>query len=129
LKAFEGMKFWFWIIMGVCVALLWQGCVSKAKHNEEVRKAFLAGQSEATRRMLQNLGPSVTIDGPVRQSFVPWTNGLTLARTIITAGYLGKEDPKKIIIIRNGEELPVDPGKLLSGDDYPVAPGDVIRLQ
>jgi hypothetical protein len=123
------MKAWILIAMGMCAALLAAGCVSKTKHREEVKKAFLAGQSEATMRMVKSFGPSVTIEGEVRQSFVPWTRELTLAKAIIAADYYGAQDPRKITIVRNGEELPVDPARLLTGDDYPVAPGDVIRLK
>jgi len=123
------MRAWIWVLSGLCATLLAAGCVSKAKHQAEVKKAFLAGQSEATRRMVENLGPSVTIEGEVRQPFLPWTKDLTLAKAIVKAEYYGAQDPKKITIIRNGEELPVDPARLLSGDDYPVAPGDVIRLK
>lgn len=123
------MKTWMWVLLGLCAALLAAGCVSKSKHQEEVKKAFLAGQSEATRRMIENLGPSVTIEGEVRQAFLPWTKDLTLAKAIVKAQYYGAQDPRHITIIRNGEELPVDPARLLSGDDYPVAPGDVIRLK
>ena len=129
LKVRNPMKAWIWLALSLCVALLVTGCVSKAKHREDVKKAFLAGQSEATMRMYKSLGPSVTFEGEVRQPFVPWTRELTLAKAIIAAEYCGAQDPREVTIIRNGENLTVDLDRFLAGEDYPVAPGDVIRIK
>jgi hypothetical protein len=123
------MKAWIWAWLSVCGMLLAAGCVSQAKAREDVKKAYLAGQGEAMARMQRNLGQSVIIQGQVRQSFLPWTRELTLAKAIVAAGYYGPEDPKEITIIRNDEEVPVDMQRLLSGEDYPLAPGDTIRIK
>ena len=109
--------------------MLTAGCVSKAKAREDVKKAYMAGQSEAMARMERNLGQSVIIQGQVRQSFLPWTRGLTLAKAIVAADYFGAEDPREITVVRNGEEMPVDLNRLLSGEDYLIAPGDTIRIK
>ena len=76
--------------------MLTAGCVSKAKAREDVRKAYMAGQSEAMARMERNLGQSVIIQGQVRQSFLPWTRGLTLAKAIVAADYFGPEDAGRL---------------------------------
>jgi hypothetical protein len=123
------MKLWIWVACSLCGAFLAAGCVSKARHEEEVKKAFLAGQSEATMRMQKNLGQSITIQGQVRQSFIPWTREMTLAKAILAAGYVGAQDPREITIIRDGEELSIDVGRLLAGEDYPVVPGDTVRIK
>jgi hypothetical protein len=123
------MKVWIWVAISLCGGFLTAGCVSKARHEEEVKKAFLAGQSEATMRMQRNLGQSITVQGQVRQSFIPWTREMTLAKAILAADYFGTQDPKEITIIRDGEELPVDVDRLLAGEDYPVVPGDTVRIK
>ena len=129
LHAYALMKAWMCIVLSLCAALMVTGCVSKSRHDEDVKKAYLAGQSEAMTRMQKNLGQSITVQGQVQQSFIPWTREMTLAKAILAAGYYGKEDPKEITILRDGEELPVDVERLLGGEDYPVLPGDTVRLK
>jgi len=107
------------------------GCVSKSKADARARAAFLAGQQQAAiiNRQSQFQGPTVTVLGEVRNSLVPWTVELTLAKAVIAAEYYGKTDPTEIIIQRAGKELTYDPKELLSGQDVQLQPSDVIQLK
>jgi len=114
-----------------CLALMADGCVSKSTAEAQSRAAFIAGQEQAMERMRQEQaqGPIVTFVGPVRNTLVPWTAGLTLAQGIVAADYFGATDPTEIIIRRAGQEIPVDLKKLLGGEDVPLQPRDVIELK
>jgi len=102
------------------------GCVSKSTAEARARAAFLAGQRQAMAN-IQQRGPVVIVSGQVRTPFVPWTQGMTLARAIVTAEYYGP-DPRVIVIVRNGEELPVTPAQLLGGEDVPLQSGDIVKI-
>ncbi len=123
----------FWRGLLLCAiglpCLLTSGCVSKGHAQAEARAAYQAGQNDAMLRLQQIRGPSVVIAGPVRDSVVPWTPELTLAKAIVIAGYLAPKDPQRIAIIRNGEQIAIDPKALLGGEDVPVQSGDVIKLE
>ena len=95
------------------------GCVTKSKAREQARQAFMAGQQSAMMRMSQPQKPVVTFIGQVQTPSIPWSEGLTLARAIVSAGYTGK-DPKQILIVRGGQAVPVDPKQLLNGEDIPL---------
>ena len=73
-------------------------------------------------------GPCVTVNGEVRNHVVPWTEGLTLARAVIAADYIGTADPGQILIVHNGIATRLDPKQLLSGVDIPLQPGDMVQL-
>jgi len=106
------------------------GCVSKTKAQAQARAAFMAGQQQAmvarTSQPAQNV---VTVVGPVHTPSLSWTQDLTLAKAIVDAGYESAVDPKQIMIVRNGQAVPVDPKSLLSGQDVPLLPGDMVVLQ
>jgi len=108
------------------------GCVSKDKADAKARAAFVAGQQQASARMQQMQahaqGPSVTINGEVRNHIVPWTEGLTLATALLAADYYGAADPGLIYLVRNGRATLVHPKQLLSGVDVPLQSGDVVQL-
>jgi hypothetical protein len=104
------------------------GCVTKSKAKAEAQAAFLAGQQQATIRMSQPHQPVVTFIGPVRNPTVQWSQNLTLAKAIIAAGYAPPSDPKQIMIVRNGQAIPVDPKKLLEGEDIPLVAGDLVQI-
>ena len=108
------------------------GCVSKSKANAQARRAYIAGQQETMVRMqqmqTQGQGPSVTVNGEVRNHVVPWTEGMTLAKALVAADYFGATDPAQIIIVHNGVATRVEPRQLLSGTDIPLQPGDVVHL-
>ncbi len=72
---------------------------------------------------------NVTVSGSVRNTEIPWTQGLTLARAIVAAEYTGADDPAEIIITRNGEQGSVDPQALLQGADVPLEAGDAITIR
>jgi hypothetical protein len=120
----------------LCGALLlaapFEGCVSKSKADAKARAAFVAGQQQALMRMqqaqMQGQGPCVTVNGEVRNHVVPWTEGMTLAKALVAADYLGTADPGQIVIVHNGIATRVEPGQLLSGVDIPLQPGDIVQL-
>ena len=111
-----------------CVALA--GCVTKAHADARVREAYLAGQRDALARLQQAQvqGPSVTINGPVRNPVLLWTPRLTLSQAILVADYQGPGDPIEIIVVRNGRGSRFTVQDLLRGQDVPLAPGDVVQL-
>jgi hypothetical protein len=111
-------------------AIALSGCVTKSTADAKARAAFVAGQQRAMENMrqLQTQGPTVIFTGPVRNVLVPWTADLTLAKALLAADYFGKNDPSAITIRRGGEEIRVDPTKLLGGDDVPLQPRDIIDI-
>ena len=108
--------------------LLAAGCITKSKAKLEEQKAFLAGQQQAMMRMSQPQQPVVTFIGPVRNPVVIWSQDMTLAKAIVAAGYEAKTDPNQIMIVRNGQAIPVDPKKLLAGEDIPLVAGDLVQM-
>ena len=114
------------------------GCVSKAKAQAQARAAYLAGQRDALAQMNQhqpgassvtNELANVSFIGPVENPTVPWTEGLTLGKAILSAVYKSQIDPTMILITRPNEQIQIDPSRLLSGNDYPLKPGDIIQFQ
>ena len=104
------------------------GCVSKAKARAQAQEAYFAGQREAMSLMKQKQSPSVSVVGPVKNQTVPWTQDLTVAKAVIEAEYFAPEDPRHIIVVRHGRAIPIDPKRLLNGDDMPLEPGDILHL-
>ncbi len=121
------MKF---LIIISLLALATAGCATKSRTQLENQNSFLAGQNAELRQQAQAaaLTPGVTVLGAVQNSQVPWVAGLTLAQAIATANYLGTDEPKAIIITRNGESAALDAKVLLNGTDIPLEIGDVIEL-
>jgi hypothetical protein len=109
-----------------------EGCVTKSKARAQAREAFVAGQQEALARMLQAQsqaqGPTVMVNGQVRNRVVPWTEGLTLTKALVAADYYGATNPGQIIIVRNGIGRRYDPKLVLSGADVPLEAGDTVQL-
>ena len=116
----------------VLAAVAFGGCVSKSKADAKAREAFLAGQQQAMARMqqtqLQTQGPSVTVNGEVRNHVVPWTEGLTLAKALLAADYYGTADPGQIFVVHNGRATRIEAKQLLTGVDIPLQPGDIVQL-
>jgi hypothetical protein len=104
------------------------GCVTKSKAKAEAQAAFFAGQQQAMMRMSQPHQPVVTFIGPVRNPTLQWSQDLTLAKAIVAAGYEAKADPKQIMIVRNGQAIPIEPKKLLEGEDIPLVAGDLVQI-
>jgi hypothetical protein len=119
------------LILLLSLAPLVTGCVSKSKAEARAKTAFLAGQRQAAMMAWQNQirGPSVTVLGEVRNSLVPWTADLTLAKAVLAADYYGQTDPSQIVIQRHGQETAYDPKQLLSGTDVQLEPSDVIEIK
>ena len=104
------------------------GCTTKAKARAEARAAFLAGQQQGMMRMQQSQNPSVTVQGAVKVPMVPWTEDLTVAKAIVAAEYYGN-DPREIILVRQGVANRIDPKQLLTGQDPPLQPGDILEVR
>ncbi len=112
--------------VALAFTILTGGCAGKSKARLREQNAFLAGQNAALLQQAQTSG--VTIVGSVQHPQVPWVAGLTLAQAIATANYIGQDQPKQIIITRNGESAALDAKVLLDGADVPLEIGDVIEL-
>lgn len=116
----------------LCAALLLAailaGCVLKSKAREQARAAFLAGQQQALQQLQVRGGPFVTVVGPVKNTVLPWTGDLTLAKALLAAEYYAPKDPTAIVVRRGAEQIQVDPKRLLQGEDFPLQPRDVIEL-
>ncbi|MBC8097396.1 MAG: hypothetical protein H7Y43_16445 [Akkermansiaceae bacterium] len=119
------------------VALSLTGCMSKSQAQAQARLAYLAGQRDAVAELNQNQNPvappdhapsNITFIGPFENPVISWTEGLTLGKAILAAVYHSTTDPTMITIHRSHEEHQIDPSRLLSGQDFPLLPGDVIRF-
>jgi hypothetical protein len=122
----------WWGLALLLFAVALSGCVSKTKADERARAAFFAGQQQAQASLASHqathLGPTVTVLGDVKNTQVPWTADLTLAKALIAAEYYGPSDPTQIVIQRDGKEIVWDPKRLLTGQDIQLRPSDVIEL-
>jgi hypothetical protein len=116
------------MLLTVAAATL-AGCTTRAKAKADAREAFLAGQQQAMLRMQQQAqSSSISILGRVKNPLIPWTEELTVAKALVAAEYLGKGDPREIILVRSGRATTIDPQRLLNGEDIPLHPGDLIQL-
>jgi len=106
------------------------GCITEAQAKARERAAYLTGQQETMMRLQQTQaqGPSVRINGPVRNPVVPWNPRLTLSQAILAADYLAPGDPAEIVVVHNGVASRVNVKDLLNGQDVPLQPGDVVQL-
>lgn len=119
-------------LLGLWLGLLTAGCAGKSQARLREQNAYLAGQNAILmQQQAQGAAPAsgVTVVGAVQHPQVPWVAGLTLAQAVATANYVGAEDPKQIIITRNGESATLDASVLLNGSDVPLAAGDVVELR
>jgi hypothetical protein len=117
------------------------GCASKAKTQAQIRRAYAAGeqaahaqmeqaqQAQAQQAAQQPGSQEVRILGRVKNSVLPWSDGLTLARALVEAEYQSQNTPTSIIIFRNSQPLTIDPKRLLDGEDFPLFPGDSVIIQ
>lgn len=127
IRKFDRLSRLSWILP-LFIAMAASGCVSKSKANAQARAAYLAGKQEGM--AVKAEGPSVWIVGNVRQPIVHWNEGLTLAKALIIANYLGQGDPGQIIVYRAGQPpLNYNPKDLLRGNDMPLEAGDRIELR
>jgi hypothetical protein len=113
------------------------GCASKAQTQAQIRRAYAAGEQAARAQMEQQRATQqqlaadsqIRILGPVKNSILAWSEGLTLGRALVEAEYQRTRTPAAIIIYRNTEPLHIDPQALLQGQDYPLFPGDVVVIE
>jgi hypothetical protein len=112
----------------ICWPLLIAGCVSKTKAKLNAQQAYITGQQHAMMTMQQNQN-AVQIRGNVKNTTIPWTEGLTVAKAIVAAEYQGTHDPASVIIIRHGTGTEIKASDLLQGQDEPVQPGDLIEIR
>ena len=124
----EPMKFLSAILV---LALAATGCTTKSTARLKAQNAFLAGQNMALQQQAQAAAQAhgVTIIGAVQNPNVPWVAGLTLAQAVATANYVGADEPKQIILTRQGESAALDPKVLFNGTNIPLEIGDVIELR
>ena len=122
------MKSFFAILV---LALAATGCTTKSQARLREQNAFLAGQNAALRRQqaTETAMSGVTVVGAVQNPQVPWVAGLTLAQEVATADYIGADEPKQIILTRQGESATLEAKVLLDGTDVPLEKGDVIELR
>lgn len=79
------------------------------------------------RMQMQNANPTVSVAGQVKNPVQPWVEGLTLSQAIVNAGYTGRQ-PSRILIVRAGRAISMDPKKLLAGEDMPLQSGDIVQI-
>ena len=103
------------------------GCVTKATADAQARAAYVAGQ-KAAYQSIESAQTAVVVLGSVQKHEIAWVAGLTLAQAIARAGYTGSHDPTNIILRRNSVQTEIDPRQLLSGNDVPLQPGDVVSV-
>jgi len=114
------------------LALAATGCLSRSSARLREQNAYLAGQNEMLRQQQAQSdaqSPGVTIVGPVQHPHVAWVTGLTLAQAIATANYVGPDQPKQIIITRNGQSAAMDASVLINGTDITLEIGDTVELR
>lgn len=73
--------------------------------------------------------PVVWIVGPVRWPVLDWHRSLTLAQALLAAEYIPEKEPRLILLHRGTVTLPIDPARLLEGEDWALLPGDRIEIQ
>lgn len=126
-------KIWIWLLVSLFVT---GGCVSKARHKLEVREAYVAGQEQALAAMSGGGRPGnpvsktdIFVHGHVKNTIIPWEEGMTVGQAIVAAEYIDSRDPRMIVLHRGGETMQINPKELLRGRDFPARAGDVIELQ
>jgi len=119
--------------VGLCLAVFsGAGCVSQKKEQLEARRAFMAGQEQAMQaamRARQDQGPVVFVQGQVRNSAVPWEEGMKLSQAIVAAEYTAFMNPRLVRVLRNGQVAGEFKGiDLLHHEDMELENGDTILI-
>jgi hypothetical protein len=102
-------------------------CETKREARLQAQEAYVAGQQQALQQT-QGKPPFVTVNGPVRNPVIPWTEDLTLAKAIVAADYTGYLRPRLVRVTRQGETTSVKTSDLLNGQDQPLQPGDIVEV-
>jgi hypothetical protein len=122
-----------WLRLGLClVVMAGAGCVSQKKEQLEARRAFVAGQEQgmqAAMRARQDQGPVVFVQGPVRNSAVPWEEGMKLSQAVVAAEYTAYMNPRLVRVLRNGQVAGEFKGiDLLHHADMELENGDTVLI-
>jgi hypothetical protein len=130
LKYFRVAK---WTPYGLCIAVVaGAGCVSQKHERLEAQRAYAAGQEQgmqAAMRARQDQGPVVFVQGAVRNSAVPWEEGMKLSQAIVAADYTGFMNPRLIRVLRNGQVAGEFKGiDLLHHEDMELENGDMVLI-
>ncbi|HTB85580.1 MAG TPA: hypothetical protein VK742_18170 [Candidatus Sulfotelmatobacter sp.] len=115
-------------LLVIVLGLSTVGCVSKSHSRLESQNAFLAGQNAALRQQLAQYN-GITFIGAVKNAQVPWVAGLTLVQAVATAEYIGQDEPRAVVITRQGESAVLDADVLFNGKDVPLEAGDIVELR
>lgn len=116
------------IFTGNLLVLGLLGCASNKHEQTLAQTQFVAGQEEAFAQLQLSGIYVVRVVGPFKRTVLLWHKGMTLAETILEAGYLEEVAPTQFLIQRGPTALTVTPDSLLRGKDVPVEAGDVIRV-
>jgi hypothetical protein len=103
------------------------GCTSSSKARSQADAAYRAGQQQAVRNE-EARKRGIAFTGPVSNSLVPWTEGLTLAQAIAAAGWNAKTDPRLILLTRGTEVVTMTPQQALEAAGEPMQPGDHVDM-
>ena len=83
----------------------------------------------ASSPVVLELPANISVIGPVQNTEVSWTPGLTLARAVTVANYTGTDDPQEIIVRRGSTHTRIPPQDLLRGNDILLEPGDIVEIK
>lgn len=111
----------------VTLLLVLAGCISQEEARKQTQAAYQAGFREG-QEAAEAKRTQVFFEGPVQQQRILWHPDLTLAQAIVEAVYTARNDPRSIVVTRNGSPQLVDPRSLLQGADFLLEPGDVVHL-
>lgn len=110
------------------VLLAGAGCTTKSKARQRAQTAYIAGQLSAVEAQKRQAG--ISFVGEVRNTTVPWSEGLTLAKAIVQAEYTGFIQPRQVVVTRSGQQYTINARDLLRGDEGPLLqPGDTVEIR
>lgn len=117
------------LCLACLLAFALAGCTTKSKARAQAQSAFIAGKTAAEEHARQ-AQTMVFVRGDVRNPTVPWKEGMTLADAILAAGWRGLRDPRRVLVTREGQTVPVEMRTLLRGEDnFDLLAGDTLELQ
>jgi len=115
-------------LLVIVLGLSTVGCVTRSQSRLESQNAFLTGQNAALRQQLAQYN-GITFIGAVKNAQVPWVVGLTLKQAVATADYIGEDDPRAVIITRQGDSAVLDADVLLNDKEIPLEAGDIVEIR
>ena len=119
-----------WLILrALALGVLTGGCVTARQAELERWRGMEEGRQKALEQQSQQ-EPAVFFVGDVRNSRVPWQEGLTLADALAAAQYTWNWDPHLIKLTRRGEVHVIPARQLLRGTENPLLEaGDIIEVR